>query len=52
MSKSSENISFDPKPLKEGGGWYIVVTYRGGPPGSGYNATSPEPYACPFGNGD
>jgi hypothetical protein len=30
MSKSAEKISFDPKPLKEGGGWYIVVTYPGG----------------------
>jgi hypothetical protein len=26
MSKSAERISFDPKPLKEGGGWHIVVT--------------------------
>jgi hypothetical protein len=30
MSKSAEEISFDPKPLKEGGGWHIVVTYPGG----------------------
>ena len=29
MSKSAEKISFDPKPLKEGGGCYIVVTYPG-----------------------
>jgi len=30
MSKSAEKISFDPKPLKEGGGWEIVVTYPSG----------------------
>ena len=30
MSKSAKEISFDPKPLKEGGGWEIVVTYPSG----------------------
>jgi hypothetical protein len=30
MLKSVEKISFDPKPLKAGGGWHIVVTYPGG----------------------
>jgi hypothetical protein len=30
MSKCAEKISFDPKPLKEGAGWHIVVTYPSG----------------------
>jgi hypothetical protein len=30
MPGSAEKISFEPKPRKTGGGWYIVVTYPGG----------------------
>jgi hypothetical protein len=30
MPRSAEKLSFDPKPLKAGGGWYIVVTYPAG----------------------
>ena len=30
MPKSADKLSFDPKPLKAGGGWYIVVTYPSG----------------------
>ena len=30
MPKSADEVAFEPKPLKEGGGWYIVVTYPGG----------------------
>jgi hypothetical protein len=30
MAKSADQISFDPKPLKAGHGWYILVGYPGG----------------------
>ena len=30
MPKSTDAITFDPKPLKTGEGWYIVVTHPGG----------------------
>ena len=30
MPKSADKVAFDTKPLKEGSGWYIVVTYPGG----------------------
>jgi hypothetical protein len=30
MLKAGDKISFDPKPLKAGDGWHIVVTYAGG----------------------
>jgi hypothetical protein len=30
MPKSADQITFHLKPLKEGEGWYIVVTYPGG----------------------
>jgi oxalate decarboxylase/phosphoglucose isomerase-like protein (cupin superfamily) len=30
MPKSADEVAFEPMPLKEGSGWYIVVTYPGG----------------------
>ena len=30
MPKSADTVAFDTKPLKEGSGWYIVVTSPGG----------------------
>jgi len=30
VAKSADKVIFEPKPLKVGDGWYIVVTYPGG----------------------
>jgi hypothetical protein len=30
MPKSADKVAFDPKPLKVGTGWHIVVTFPGG----------------------
>jgi hypothetical protein len=30
MAKNVSKVTFDPKPVKSGTGWYVVATYLGG----------------------
>jgi hypothetical protein len=30
MAKDVSKVTFDPRPLTSGTGWYVVATYRGG----------------------